>query len=94
MCVMPPVQNQISAGFALKVFTMASGLRELKRRVAEFSGCWLNSNVPSLVHPQLKPYDVVTLPSGRRIGLLGLLLNEPGAFRDGIPTDLFRRSFD
>eukprot|EP00960_Hanusia_phi_P043702 756207-Hanusia_phi.AAC.8 len=29
-----------------------------------------------------KRYDVVTCPGGTRVGLLGLLLQEPGAFRD------------
>ena len=62
------------------------GLKELHRRSAEFKGVFLNSNIPSLNSPKmpfLRPWDAVTTPAGRTIGLLGLLLCEPGAFRDG-----------
>ena len=58
------------------------GLKELKRRSAEFKGVWLNSNIPGLAGT-FRPWDLVTTPGGRRVGLLGLLLCEPGAFRDG-----------
>ena len=58
------------------------GIRSLQHRIQEFkSGVWLNSNVPEL--KGTSPWDVVVTPQGRRIGLIGLLLNERGTFRDG-----------
>ena len=63
------------------------GVRELRRRAGEFKGVMLNTNVPGLLSdkvPRMRPFDVVTTAAGRRLGLLGLLLDEPGAFRDGI----------
>ena len=47
------------------------------------AGVWLNSNMRSLTHPKLKPYDIVQTKSGFRIGLLGFLLDDPKEFRDG-----------
>lgn len=62
------------------------GLKELRKRSSEFNGVVLCSNVPDLIaggKSPIKPWDIVTTPAGRRIGILGLLLDEPGAFRDG-----------
>ena len=50
------------------------GVRELRRRAAEFQGVFLNTNVPGLLSdktPRMLPCDVVTTPAGRRLGLLG-----------------------
>jgi len=50
------------------------GVRELRRRAAEFQGVFLNTNVPGLLSdktPRMRPYDIVTTPAGRRLGLLG-----------------------
>ena len=57
-------------------------LKELSKRVGEFRGVWLNSNMPSLFPNLTKRFDVVTTTGGVKLGLLGLVLQEPGAFRD------------
>ncbi|EKX52827.1 hypothetical protein GUITHDRAFT_133256 [Guillardia theta CCMP2712] len=57
-------------------------LKELSKRVGEFRGVWLNSNMPSLFPDLTKRFDVVTTAGGVKLGLLGLVLQEPGAFRD------------
>ena len=48
---------------------------ELRDRIAEFRGCWLNTNMPTFV-PELPTHQIleVTAPGGRtvRVGLLGL----------------------
>jgi len=66
---------------------------ELKNRIEQFNGKWLNSNMTdinwpdSTQQPSLPPYDVVTVRGGkkgqhvRRVGLLGLLSNDPATYQ-------------
>lgn len=57
---------------------------ELRERIREFSGVWLNSNMPDFV-PTLPEHEVITVaaPSGRsvRVGLLGVVMEEPTVYR-------------
>lgn len=64
------------------------GTGELRKRVLEFRGTWLNTNMPAFT-PALPAHQIVEVarPGGRtvRVGLLGLLahqadLYQPGAF--------------
>jgi len=62
------------------------GLKVLRKRALEFKGVVVCSNVPGLIaggQNPIRPWGITTTPMGRRIGVLGLLLDEPGAFRDG-----------
>ena len=49
------------------------GISELKKRISEFGGKWLNSNMKGLKHPNLHEYHIVTTQSGHRVALIGLL---------------------
>jgi 5'-nucleotidase len=51
------------------------GIPELKRRIDEFGGKWLNSNMKGFKHPKLHEYDIVSTACGRRVALIGLLLD-------------------
>ncbi len=57
---------------------------ELRRRIAEFRGMWLNTNMRGFV-PELPAHDVlvVTAPGGRsvRVGLVGVVMGEPSMYR-------------
>lgn len=57
---------------------------ELRERIREFSGVWLNSNITDFV-PTLPEHQVITVaaPGGRsvRIGLLGVVMEEPTVYR-------------
>ncbi|WP_242516336.1 5'-nucleotidase C-terminal domain-containing protein [Sorangium cellulosum] len=59
-------------------------LPELRARVREFRGTWLNTNMPSFA-PALPTHEILDLssPGGRtvRIGLLGLLVHAQGLYR-------------
>ncbi|WP_438034158.1 5'-nucleotidase C-terminal domain-containing protein [Sorangium sp. So ce204] len=59
-------------------------LPELRARVQEFRGNWLNTNMPSFT-PALPTHEIVDVssPGGRavRIGLLGLLVHVKGLYR-------------
>ncbi|WP_441289911.1 5'-nucleotidase C-terminal domain-containing protein [Sorangium sp. KYC3313] len=59
-------------------------LPELRARVQEFRGTWLNTNMPSFA-PALPTHEIldVSSPGGRavRIGLLGLLVHVKGLYR-------------
>ncbi|WP_157907363.1 5'-nucleotidase C-terminal domain-containing protein [Sorangium cellulosum] len=59
-------------------------LPELRARVQEFRGTWLNTNMPSFT-PALPTHEIldVSSPGGRavRIGLLGLLVHVKGLYR-------------
>ncbi|WP_437714057.1 5'-nucleotidase C-terminal domain-containing protein [Sorangium sp. So ce448] len=59
-------------------------LPELRARVQEFRGTWLNTNMPSFA-PALPTHEIldVSTPGGRavRIGLLGLLVHVKGLYR-------------
>ncbi|WP_437296597.1 5'-nucleotidase C-terminal domain-containing protein [Sorangium sp. So ce426] len=59
-------------------------LPELRARVQEFRGTWLNTNMPSFT-PALPTHEIVDVssPGGRavRIGLLGLLVHVKGLYR-------------
>ncbi|WP_436603130.1 5'-nucleotidase C-terminal domain-containing protein [Sorangium sp. So ce1036] len=59
-------------------------LPELRARVQEFRGTWLNTNMPSFA-PALPTHEILDLssPGGRtvRIGLLGLLVHAQGLYR-------------
>jgi len=57
---------------------------DLRERIAEFRGIWLNSNIPSYT-PKLPGYDIVkvTAPSLRtvRVGLLGVVMQDQSVYR-------------
>ncbi|WP_437896791.1 5'-nucleotidase C-terminal domain-containing protein [Sorangium sp. So ce124] len=59
-------------------------LPELRARVQEFRGTWLNTNMPSF-SPALPTHEILDIssPGGRtvRIGLLGLLVHVKGLYR-------------
>ncbi|WP_437529382.1 5'-nucleotidase C-terminal domain-containing protein [Sorangium sp. So ce726] len=59
-------------------------LPELRARVQEFQGTWLNTNMPSFA-PALPTHEILDIssPGGRtvRIGLLGLLVHVQGLYR-------------
>ena len=58
---------------------------ELHRRVAEFNGKWLNSNMPAW-QPALPEYDILTIQGhGQRrvVGLLGLNTTDKNLYRPG-----------
>ncbi|WP_437733935.1 5'-nucleotidase C-terminal domain-containing protein [Sorangium sp. So ce1335] len=61
-------------------------IRELRARVREFRGTWLNTNMPSFA-PALPTHEILEIasPGGRtvRVGLLGLLVHVPGLYRRG-----------
>ena len=61
------------------------GLKALRKRLGEFDATLINSNVPGAVDGA-PATAVVSLPGGKRVGLLGLLTSEPGVFR----KDVFR----
>ena len=59
--------------------------RDLALRCKDFAGVWLNSNVPSFLRESgyLRPYDIVSTPSGDlKVGLIGLISDEPNIFAD------------
>jgi len=62
------------------------GMAELTRRVAEFRGAWLNTNMRTF-RPPLPTHEVleVARPGGRtvRVGLLGLLADQKNLYRPG-----------
>ncbi len=51
---------------------------ELHKRVAEFNGTWLSTNVR--FDPKMKNHDVITI-GGRRIGLVGVVMTDPTVYR-------------
>lgn len=57
---------------------------ELRDRIAEFRGCWLNTNMPTFV-PELPTHQIleVTAPGGRtvRVGLLGVVMEDATVYR-------------
>jgi len=57
---------------------------ELRKRIAEFSGVWLGTNVADFV-PPLPKQDIVTVqsPGGRavRVGFLGVVMNDATVYR-------------
>lgn len=59
-------------------------LDELRLRIHEFQGTWLNSNIPGF-HPQLPSSEVIEVaaPGGRsvRIGLLGVVMHGGSEYR-------------
>ncbi|WP_437952960.1 hypothetical protein WME98_21255 [Sorangium sp. So ce296] len=61
-------------------------LPELRARVQEFRGTWLNTNMPSF-SPALPTHEILEIasPGGRavRVGLLGLLVHAQGLYRRG-----------
>ena len=65
--------------------TLSSQLSAAKEHILTtvFLGVWLNSNISTLTSEGLKPYDVVTTACGKRVGLLGFLIDEPTAFPKG-----------
>lgn len=56
------------------------GLDVLKKRIDEFQGTWLNSNVRSLPYG-MPEYDVIECEGGGRAGVLGFISDEKGMFR-------------
>ena len=61
------------------------GLKALRKRLDEFDATLINSNVPGAVDGA-PATAVVSLPGGKRVGLLGLLTSEPGVFRKDVRT--------
>ena len=61
------------------------GLKALRKRLGEFDATLINSNVPGAVDGA-PATAVVSLPGGKRVGLLGLLTSEPGVFRKDVRT--------
>ena len=70
-------------------------IEDMRRRIGEFKGVWLNTNMPDF-RPALPDFKIVEVEAGgqrRRVGLIGLLtidknLYRPGAFGGGIDTAL------
>ena len=68
---------------------------ELKKRIAEYKGVWVNSNMPDF-ETKLPEYTIIEIQGGgqkRRVGLIGLLttdknLYQPGAFGGAMETAL------
>lgn len=54
----------------------------LKRRLAEFKGAWINSNMPGF-KPELPTHHRVDLEGGRSVVLMGFNLHERTLYRDG-----------
>ena len=83
---MVQVLNAVGIGYAcLGNHEADVGLKALRKRLGEFSATLINSNVPGAVDGA-PATAVVSLPGGKRVGLLGLLTSEPGVFR----KDVFR----
>ena len=61
------------------------GLKALRKRLGEFDATLINSPVPGAVE-DAPATAVVSLPGGKRVGLLGLLTSEPGVFRKDVRT--------
>ena len=67
--------------------------QELLERMKQFNGVWLNTNMqdfgrtaPGVEHAQLPEYDIITVANGehtRKVGLLGVLSNDPALYRPG-----------
>ena len=64
-------------------------LFHVRKRVSEYQGKWLNTNMPSFQNgaPYIwnnvgttVPYDVLDLGDGIHVGLVGLLTDQPGSF--------------
>ena len=70
-------------------------IEDMRKRIGEFKGVWLNTNMPDF-QPPLPDFKIVEVEAGgqrRRVGLIGLLtidknLYRPGAFGGGIDTAL------
>eukprot|EP00968_Pinguiococcus_pyrenoidosus_P008553 scaffold616_cov257-Pinguiococcus_pyrenoidosus.AAC.10 len=58
-------------------------MQSLRERVREFSGVWLNSNMPALDVEGLRRFHEVFLPGGRRVVFAGLVTDEENLYRDG-----------
>ena len=62
------------------------GMAELVKRVAEYRGTWLNTNMPAF-RPALPTHEILEVgsPGGRtvRVGLLGLLAHQRNLYRPG-----------
>ena len=63
---------------------------ELCKRIKQFNGRWINSNMQDFADGKLKEWlpehDVVTVTNGehvRRVGVCGVMSNDPGLFRKG-----------
>ncbi len=59
-------------------------IAEMRQRISEFSGVWLNTNMPEFL-PPLPPYELLSIlaPGGRqvRIGLLGVVMDDKAVYR-------------
>ena len=60
-------------------------LHSIKRRVREFNGVWLNTNMQAFEEDTVN-YEMIDLGDDIHVGLLGLLTDQPGVFA----TDTFR----
>jgi 2',3'-cyclic-nucleotide 2'-phosphodiesterase (5'-nucleotidase family) len=53
----------------------------LKQRVAEFRGCWINSNLGGF--PELPTHQVIELSGSIRVGIVGAVSEDSGLYRPG-----------
>jgi 2',3'-cyclic-nucleotide 2'-phosphodiesterase (5'-nucleotidase family) len=54
-------------------------IEELRKRIGEFKGVWINSNMPGFTDLALPEYHIVEVEAGgqkRKIGLIGLLTTD------------------
>jgi len=60
---------------------------ELQKRIAEYQGVWVNTNMPSFaIEPALPTHAIVDVKGGgqeRRVGLLGLLTEDKNLYQKG-----------
>lgn len=74
---------------------------ELRERIREFRGTWLNTNIPNFV-PKLPTHQIVEVaaPAGRtvRVGLVGVVMSDDTVYRrkpfGGVPIDPANESVD
>jgi len=57
-------------------------MSSLQKRVDEFQGTWINTNMPGLDVDGFVPHHKVTLPDGRRVLMLGLLTDDKNLYRE------------
>ena len=92
--VSPSILSSMDKGFAMVDCMNAVGIthccfgnheqdvghKHLQRRIQQYQGMWLNSNIPS--YPaQMAEYAIVDV-GAHKVGLIGLLTDEAGVFRD------------
>jgi 2',3'-cyclic-nucleotide 2'-phosphodiesterase (5'-nucleotidase family) len=59
---------------------------DLRQRIGEYKGKWINSNMPGWEEPKLPEYDIIEIESGgqkRKIGIIGVCTIDPNLYRAG-----------